>query len=84
MSRQDSRHKGPEEGRDTNFQRTVFYGELQEGKRFCGTQSLTDFDIPFRESCNRLHRSDQSSEDSSTKEQLTMKKRESVKLKESA
>ena len=45
MARQDSRHKGPEEGRDANFQRTVFYGELQEGKRFCDTQSLTDFDI---------------------------------------
>ena len=32
---------------------------------------------------NRLHRSDQSGEVSSTKEQLSMKRRESVKLKES-
>ena len=34
--------------------------------------------------CNRLHRSDQSGEVSSTKDQLSMKIRESVKLTESA
>ena len=41
--------------------------------------SLKDFDIPFG---SWEHRSDQSGEFSSTKEQLSMKNRESVKLKD--
>ena len=76
---------------DARLPKKVFYGELQEGKRSQGGQkkrykdtlkaSLKDFEIPMG-SC-RLHRSDQSGEVSSTKEQLFMKRRESVKLKES-
>ena len=45
--------------------------------------SLKDFSCSIG-SWNRLHRSDQSVEVSSTKEQLSMKRRESLKLKESA
>ena len=61
----------------------VINGELQEGKRSqdgqkkCYIQtlkaSLKDFDIQ-RGLGNRLHRSDQRGEVSSTKEQLSMKK----------
>ena len=64
---------------DERLPKKVFYGELQEGKRSQGGQkkrykdtlkaSLKAFDG------NRLHRSDQSGEVSSTKEQLPMKKR---------
>ena len=77
---------------DARLPKKVFYGELQEGKRSQGGQkkrykdtlkaSLKDFEIPMGPG-NRLHRSDQSGEVSSTKEQLFMKRRESVKLKES-
>ena len=47
--------------------------------------SLKDFEIHMYQwgPGNRLHRSDQSGEVSSTKEQLSMKRRESVKLKAS-
>ena len=79
---------------DKQHPKKVFYGELKEGKRSQGGQkkryedtlkdSLKDFDIQWGLG-NRLHRSDQSGEVSSTKEQLSMKKkRESVKLKENA
>ena len=63
---------------DERLPKKVFYGELQEGKRSQGGQRkrykdtlkafLKDFDIPIG---NRLHRSDQSGEVSSTKEQLS-------------
>ena len=66
---------------DEQLQKKVFYGELQEGKRSQGGQkkrykdtikaSLKDFDIPVE-----LHRRDQSGGVSSTKEQLSLKKRE--------
>ena len=77
---------------DARLPKKVFYGELQEGKRSQGGQekrykdtlkaSLKDFEIPLGYG-KRLHRSDQSGEVSSTKEQLSMKRRESVKQKES-
>ena len=67
---------------DERLPKKIFYGVLQEGKRSQGAQkkrnkdtlkaSLSDFDIPIR-SGNRLHRSDQSGEVSSTKVQLSMK-----------
>ena len=67
---------------DERLPKKVFYGELQEGKRSRGGQkkrykdtlkaSLKDNDIPI--GSWRLHRSDQSGEVSSTKEQLSMKK----------
>ena len=69
---------------DERLPKKVFYGELREGKRSQGGQkkrykdtlkaSLKDFDIPIG-SLKRLHRSDQSGEVSSTKEQLSMKKK---------
>ena len=68
---------------DERLPKKVFYGELQEGKRSqCGQKkrykdtlktSLKDFDIPIG-SWEQMHRSDQSGEVSSTKEQLFMKK----------
>ena len=77
---------------DARLPKKVFYGELQEGKRSQGGQkkcykdtlkaSLKDLKYQWGPG-NRLHRSDQSGEVSSTKEQLFMKRRESVKLKES-
>ena len=77
---------------DERLPKKVFYGELQEGKRSQGGQkkrykdtlkaSLKDFDIPIG-SWEQTAQERSSGEVSSTKEQLSMKKRESVKLKES-
>ena len=77
---------------DERLPKKVFYGEFQEGKRCqCGQKKyykdhlkafLKDFDIPNY--VLGLHRGDQRCEVASTKEQLTTKKREFVKLKESA
>ena len=76
---------------DARLPKKVFYGELQEGKRSQGGQKKRYKDT-LKASLiskyqwgpgNRLHRSDQSGEVSSTKEKLFMKRRESVKLKES-
>ena len=77
---------------DARLPKKVFYGELQEGKRSQGGQKkrykdtlkafLKDFEIPMG-SWEQTAQSDQSGEVSSTKEQLFMKRRESVKLKES-
>ena len=93
MARQDSRHRGPEEGMDTQLRWTghvmsderlpkkVFPGELQEGKRSQGGQKKR-YNNRSRLG-NRLYKSDQSGVVSSTKEHLTIKKREYVKLIES-
>ena len=74
---------------DERLPKEVFYGELQEGKRSQGGQknrykdtliaSLKDFDIPIgslEQICTGAIKV--------AKMQLSMKKRESVKLKESA
>ena len=70
---------------DARLPKKVFYGELQEGKRSQGGQrkrykdtlkaSLKDFEIP-------MGSWEQTAQERS-KEQLFMKRRESVKLKES-
>ena len=78
---------------DERLPKKVFYGEFQEGKRSQGGQkkrykdtlksSLRDFDIPIR-TWEQTAQERSNGEVSSTKEQLSMKKREYVKLKESA
>ena len=77
---------------DARLPKKVFYGELQEGKRSQGGQkkrykdtlkaSLKDFEIPMG-SWEQTAQERSNGEVSSTKEQLSMKRRESVKLKES-
>ena len=75
---------------DERLPKKVLYGELREGKRFQGGQkkrykrykdkaSVKDLDKPIG-SWTRLHRSDQSGEVSSTKEQLSMKKKKKKNL----
>ena len=69
---------------DERLPKKVFYSELQEGKRSQGDQkkrykdtlkaSLKDFDKPIGSWQQTLHRSDQSGDVSSTKEQPSMKK----------
>ena len=78
---------------DERLPKKVFYGELQEGKRYQGGQkkhykdtlkaSLKDFDIPIGSWEQTAHERSKWRGPSSTKEQLSMKKRETVKLKES-
>ena len=64
---------------DERLPKKVFYGELQEGKRSQGGQKKSYKDTLISTNQlgigNRLHRSDQSGEVSSTKEQLAMKKK---------
>ena len=64
----------------------LFYGELKKGKRFQGDQKkrYKDFLKDFNISMGSWEQSDQSGEVSSTKEQLSVDKRESAELKESA
>ena len=76
---------------DERLLNKVFYGELQEAKRCQGGQkkrykdtlkaSLKDFDMPIGSWEQTAQ--EQSGEVSSTKEQLSMKRREPVKLEES-
>ena len=62
-----------------------FYGALQAGKRSQGGQKKRDKDT-FKGSLKDfdIHRGDQSGVAPSTKEKLIMKKREAMKLNESA
>ena len=80
---------------DARLPKKVFYGELQEGKRSqCGQKKrykdTVKASLTYQWGLgNRPYRGDQSSEVSSTKDQLSMenthtKNRESVKLRESA
>ena len=74
---------------DKQLSKKVFYGELKEGKRSHGGQkkrykdtlknSLKDFDIPMGPWGKKVQvGKDQSGEVSSTKEQLSMKKKENL------
>ena len=73
---------------DEQLPKKVFYKELEKEsalkvarRNATKTPSKPTYQVVLG---NRLHRSDQSGEVSSRKEQLSVKKRESVKLKESA